>query len=209
MTGVSNVTDNTGAYTGTGIAAGAVAGGASGYFLTKALKDNKATDKFVKAAAEGLEGEAKTAFEAAVNSAVKPELKTYLEGLKDATKTVVPAEEAALKTFKEGIVNTLKTHGLEGEAITKGLEGVTNAETLKTFVESASAQATHNAQKGVIDGLVKDGKFITEGANKSLGEGLQKVAKSFKIKAAAKWAGICAVALGIIAYLTSGPKNKA
>ena len=209
MTTVGNVQDNTGVYTATGVAAGAVAGGAGGYWLTKALKDNKATDKFVKAAAETLEGEAKTAFETATNAAIKPELTAYLESLKDEAKTTVPAEAEALKTFKEGIVNTLKTHGLEGETITKGLESVTNADTLKTFSEGVAAQAKTNAQKGVIEGLVKDGKFVTEGANKNLGEALQKAAKNFKLKAAAKWAAIGAVALGVIAYLTSGPKKNA
>ena len=209
MATVGEVKDNTLLYTGVGAAAGAAAGGASGYYyLAKALKDNAATDSFVRYVADNAKDGVKTALDNA--SKVKPELTAYLEGLKDSAKTVVPTAAEELKTFREGIITTLKGHGLEGDVIKKGVEGITNTETLKAFSENATKLATSNAQKSTITGLFKDGKIVVEGLDgekKTLAEGVQKLLGGFKKSAALKWAAIGAVALGIASYILS-PKRS-
>ena len=202
MAGVNGVqeSNNTGLYAGA-IGTGAVAGGAGAYYLTKAIKENEATDKFVKYVAEGLEDNAKAKFDALTK--VKPELTTYLDELKDAAKTPVPTEAEALTTFKNGRVDKLKGYGIEGESVTKGLENVTNAETLKTFAETTAAEAATTSQKSYLNGLIKDGKFSAEGLEgdaKVVAEAVAKKASSFKYWAAAKWAAIGAAVLGVAAY---------
>ena len=202
MAGVNGVqeTNNTGLYAGS-IGAGAVAGGLGAYYFTKAIKDGEPTDKFVSHVAEALDGDAKTALDA--KAAVKPELKTYLEELKDTAKTPYPTDAAQVTTLKDKIKTTLVGHGVAEESITKGLEGVKDADSLKAFAESQLATATSKGQKEAIKGLIKDGAFITEGENKTLGEALSKAASGFKWKAAAKWAAICAVVAGIGAWICS------
>ena len=200
MAGVNGVqeSNNTGLYAGA-VGAGAVAGGGGAYWLTKAIKDGEPTDKFVSHAFEAITGDAKTAFEA--KAAIKPELKTYLEGFKDVSKTTIGEGKEALEAFRQTVTSTLKTHGLEGEAVTKGLAEVTNAETMKTFAENMLNAETAKAQKAAIKSYIKEGAFVTEGESKTVGEALSKLASNFKWKAAAKWSAIGAAALGIATYI--------
>ena len=207
MAGVNGVQEssNTGLYAGT-IGAGAVAGGAGAYYLTKAIKEGNPTDSFVSYAteAERLTGDAKTALESVVNektTAIKDVFKD-MAGIKEGSTYTQEAFDAG----KAGLVEKLKTVAKYDEAAAKeAVDAVKDAEGLKNLAKAAETKVATSAKIDYIKPLVKDGAFVApEGASagqKALVESLNKSISSFKWKAAAKWAAIGAAALGIATYI--------
>jgi len=205
MAAVGSVNESNAGITTGGVVVGAAAGAGSAYYMKPYLKEGLASDKFVKAVAEGLEGEAKTAFENIAK--VKPEVSAYLNELKAVEKL---PEGEALKAFKDTIVSKFKNLGYEGDALTSEINNIASKEQLTSFVENVTKAAEGGAQKSAVDSFIKDGKIAFEEANKTLGEGIQKIAKSFQLKTALKWGAIGAAVLGVVTYLlTSGSKKEA
>ena len=187
--------DNTVKNTSIAGGVGAVAGGAGGYFLTNALKNGNATDKFVKAVATA---GADTEVGKAVAQKLEEGFTEYITALKTTT-------EEGLNTAKSAMADKLRGFGIVRENLTAELENIKDVKGLKAFAENLSNAETTRAAKEVIGRFVENGKIVVkdtaDDAAKKVGAGIQSAAKKMKLKAAGIYAAAGLAVLGTLAYV--------
>ncbi len=227
---VDGVNNNTGIYTGAGLATGAIAGGLGGYMTKPYLEKDAPKDSFVKTVQENfISGQIEK-----LNKGYDEQLKE-LEKIEDAEGMKKFLTEGFTKAQEEGSKNIEEIFG-EGteklkkddiadffgkqvdEAIASGkkiedlkAESKKSIETVKEIIngeEFSKALKEVNSEETIKAGmqdLFKDGKLLPfeerKGYSKAMYETIEKAVSHSKLKAAALYGSIAAGVGAVVGYI--------